>query len=261
VTHDGIPRALFNRIDELLRLRQSPAAFEVYEGSVLAADDVASTPYEVSHGVHRHLDTAIDHLLAIKLLAVDAGVLPTYGAFTLLRAAVENFASAMWLLRGEDCRERVLRELRFQHANLNALAQSDKLVAQAVQQTGRATATAQDRMDRVRRVAGRNGLTMKEVKAKPDWRQIVKALGVDEATEATAEYLWKACSAFAHGDPWPSIAFLDREELPGSDQKVAQLRLTVSFANLTPMLELAVSMAGLVLRAFDARRLPVPPAA
>ena len=250
---EGMPKALFDRIDELVQLRNSDEAFVVHPGSVLADDDTASTPYEVSHGVHRHLDTAIDHLLAIRLLAVDAHMLPTYGAFTLMRAAVENFASAMWLLQAEDRRDRVLRELRLQANNLRALAQADKLAGNV---TGRSSQTAEERMDRVRRVAGRNQLRMQDIGKKIEWRQVVRSLGVDDHTSDIAEFLWKACSAFAHGDRWPSLAFLDQVEHPTSDDKVARLSLSVSFPNLTPMLELTLTMAGLVLRTFDVRRQP-----
>ncbi|GIF64144.1 hypothetical protein Ais01nite_21790 [Asanoa ishikariensis] len=248
-----MPRALFDQIEHLTRRREADDGYTVHPGSVLFAANAASTPYEVGHGVHRHLDIAIDHLMAIKLLAVDAGTIPTYGAFTLLRAAVENFASAMWLLRGEDTKERVLRELQFQAANLKALTIAEALAAAAQQ---RSATDVDGRLDLIRQVAGRNGLTMRAVERRADWRRIVQSLGFGAGTEATAEFLWKTCSAFAHGDPWPSRTFLDHEELPTSTDTVVELRVTASLPSLTPMLQLALSMADLVLRTFDAMRVP-----
>jgi hypothetical protein len=184
------------------------------------------------------------------------GTLPTYGAFTLLRAAVENFGSTMWLLSGHDRTQRVRRELYFQAANQKALAQAGELAAQAAQQAGQTITSKEDRLQAVLRVAARNGLTMEEVKAGRSCKSVVRTLGLDEATSDIAEYLCKTCGAFAHGDQWPSITFLDQEEMPTSDERVVHLRLTVSFSNLTPMLELTVAMAQLVLRTFDRLRLP-----
>jgi hypothetical protein len=254
---NGIPRAVFDRIDNLVYLRQSDDQFTVHPGSMLAADDDVSTPLQVSYGVRRHLDIAIDHLHTVRMLAVDADSIPTYGVFTLLRAAVENLGSAMWLLRGADRVERVRRELCFQLASHKASASANELAAFAAQQAGQMIAADEGRLQVIERVAARNGLTIKEVKVWAGWGSVVRALGLDDATSDTAEYLWKSCSAFAHGDPWPSMAFLEQEELPASNEDIVHLRLTVSFANLTPMLQLAVRMADLVLLSFDHARADV----
>src|SRR5690349_15715455 len=96
---------------------EDAARYHVFDGSALCGDDRRSAPYHVSHEAWQRLDSAVDHLFALKVLIADAGVLPTYAPFTLLRAAIENAASAVWLLDPSSRSERVLRRLRLEAAN------------------------------------------------------------------------------------------------------------------------------------------------
>jgi hypothetical protein len=94
VSEGGFPKQLFDRIDELGRLRRPDEdSLKVHPGSVLAVADAAAAPFFVSHYAARHFDFAIDHLMAIRALIVKAETLPAYAVYTLLRAAVENIGS------------------------------------------------------------------------------------------------------------------------------------------------------------------------
>jgi hypothetical protein len=61
--------------------------------------------------------SAVDHLDAVRALVQDAGILHARAPFTLLRAALENSATAVWLLAPANRNERVLRRLRLQWAD------------------------------------------------------------------------------------------------------------------------------------------------
>jgi hypothetical protein len=67
-------------------------------GSMLAADDAALASFEVSHAVQGVLLSAVDHIDALRALVVDAKMVHSRAPFTLLRAALENAATAVWLL-------------------------------------------------------------------------------------------------------------------------------------------------------------------
>lgn len=66
--------------------------------SSLGGDDRATHPYETSHAVRQCLNTAADHLHAVKTLVHDLRYLHTAAASTLARAAIENAATAVRLL-------------------------------------------------------------------------------------------------------------------------------------------------------------------
>lgn len=86
-------------------------------GSSLRADDDAAHPYEISHAVHGALVGAVDNLDALRALVADAHVVHARAPFTLLRAALENSAAAVWLLGLSSREDRLLRRLRLQWAD------------------------------------------------------------------------------------------------------------------------------------------------
>jgi hypothetical protein len=86
-------------------------------GSSLREDDDATHPYEISHAAHGALVSASDHLDALRALVADAHVVHARASFTLLRAALENSSTAVWLLGPPDRDERILRRLRLQWAD------------------------------------------------------------------------------------------------------------------------------------------------
>lgn len=86
-------------------------------GSSLAGDDNATDPYRLSHAVVQVLISAVDHLETLRLVVQEQHVVPARGGFTLVRAALENAAVAMWLLAPSRRDERVFRLLRWEWAD------------------------------------------------------------------------------------------------------------------------------------------------
>ena len=84
-----------------------------------------------SHAVGAALTSSIDHLNTLQALVMQARVLPARAPFTLLRAALENAAVAVWLLAPPNRNERVFRRLRLQWADAQDGQSAVELTGQA----------------------------------------------------------------------------------------------------------------------------------
>ena len=82
-----------------------------------SGDDAAAHPYEISHAVHSALASAVEHLDALRVLVADAHVVHARTPFTLMRAALENSSTAVWLLGPSSRDERIVRRLRLAWAD------------------------------------------------------------------------------------------------------------------------------------------------
>jgi hypothetical protein len=78
------------------RMESTPTPPE--PGSSLLKDDQAVHPYLVSQAVSAQFVSAADHWDALRALLQDAQIVHARAPFTLLRAAIENSAAAVWLL-------------------------------------------------------------------------------------------------------------------------------------------------------------------
>jgi hypothetical protein len=90
------------------QVRTERRAGDVHAGSSLWKDDEVTSPYLMSHSVRGALVSAVDHLNAFRALVQDAHVVHPRATLTLLRAALENAALAVWLLAPANRNERVL---------------------------------------------------------------------------------------------------------------------------------------------------------
>lgn len=90
----------------------------VQERSALWTDNQRSHPYDVSQGITHAMTVATDHLHAMRMALT--GVAPNHislhahAPFTLLRAALENACTALWLTGAPNRDERILRRLRLE---------------------------------------------------------------------------------------------------------------------------------------------------
>jgi len=78
----------------------------------------AAHPYQVSHAAWAAMVTAANHLQCLReSLVVQKDPtnlqmrLHTHGQCTLIRGALENASSAVWLLESDDRQQRILRRL------------------------------------------------------------------------------------------------------------------------------------------------------
>jgi hypothetical protein len=104
---------LFPLIDRWRQRMESPPAMPDADSSIFE-DDLATFPYLVSQAVGAQLVSAADHWDALRMLVEDFHVVHARAPFTLLRAAVENSATAVWLLAPASRQVRVQRRLRLE---------------------------------------------------------------------------------------------------------------------------------------------------
>jgi hypothetical protein len=212
------------------RMEASPTVPEA--GSSLLKDDQATHPYLVSQAVSAQLGSAADHWDALRALLQDAHIVHARAPFTLLRAAIENSATAVWLLAPANRNARVLRRLRLEWKNLVDQENAEKLVA------GEAWTSRTDTKSELQRIGRACGLAddlVSQVASKPiAFRTIVGTATADATrcglTEVQALYCWMAASGIAHAQRWAVMnsSVLQRDRIPGAPDGSVRLALSAS---------------------------------
>jgi hypothetical protein len=92
-------------------------------GSDLAGDDDLTSPYSTSQIAGHALAFGLDMLRTARMIltnpAKEQGIrLPLFGAYPVLRSAMEAGAEAIWILADDDQHERVSRTLRARSADI-----------------------------------------------------------------------------------------------------------------------------------------------
>jgi hypothetical protein len=145
--------------------------------------------------------------------------------YVLARGAIENFATALWLLgprRRSDRIERLIRwhvqDIHDCHSALDRFA-NDK------------SRTRESRLARLEEMAcsslgerpprfPRGYSTTEVVKYADEFRSNDGSL--------TTHFIWQLCSAFAHVRPWATLSFLEHDLSPTEDADIFQARFTSS---------------------------------
>jgi hypothetical protein len=205
---------LFPRIDHW-RQRMESAPTPPEAGSSLLKDDQATHPYLLSQAVSAQLVSAADHWDALRALVQDAQVVHARAPFTLLRAAIENSATAVWLLVPASRDVRVLRRLRLEWKNFVDQENAERLVA-GEPWTSRAGMKAE-----LQRIALARSLTedmVSQVASNPVAFSAIVRTAATEAprcglTDIQALYCWMAASGIAHAQRPESRAH--PQEAPG----------------------------------------------
>jgi hypothetical protein len=213
----------------------------------LYGDDNAASPYQVSHVLRMCLTAAVDHLHAVKVLVVDGGILHVAAPSSLSRGALENLATAYWILGPNQRDERIERALRWQAKNFK---DSDTATA------GRNIPnhkTLESKLQKLCAVGASRGIAEKTIKSGYSSTEAV------QYAEATAPNLplgvvlpWRLCSGFAHGRPWAYLGSLDREESE-REGEIVNVKLTSDLGRtLYPALS-ALQLLERFLRLYDDR--------
>jgi hypothetical protein len=237
---------------------QSEVPGEPSAGSSLRGDDDAAHPYEISYAVHGALVSAVDHLDALRALVADAHVVHARATFTLMRAAIENAATAVWLLGPSSRDERILRRLRLAWADSRDL---EKAVLRAGQQpplSKQGWKTKLETVAQARSMASAQIATI--TRDQPTFTSIVEAAGSDAGPEGLDSDLalvcWMVASGMAHARLWAALSsVLDRTDVPGASTPATKvMRLSASDTALAAIAQVATSMTAAGWRLYDQRR-------
>lgn len=213
-------------VDRMMARVNDATDFAVSQGSSLAGDDRASDPYQVSHAAHMCIVAGVDHLHAMKSLLIDLNVLHSAAPFTIVRGALEIFASAFWILHPADRSTRVERVLRWnaknfrdQHPALQSVSLSD-------------VAQRDAKYARLAQIASRRGIPEKSITA---GYQSTEAVQYADTNARTAKPLfpWRMCSGYAHGRPWVYLGMADEDMFQETDEPgVLKAQVTTDPAKL-----------------------------
>ncbi|MBO2465209.1 hypothetical protein [Actinomadura violacea] len=246
-------------------LHTPPQAWDIQPCSPLAGDEAKSHPHDVGHGAWHALTVAQDHLLGLHSTlhsspqGRDQLMIHTHSQFTLLRAAMENAARAVWLLQPADRAGRITRRLAMQRAEIRAAHRIRGLLSNPGAKT-----LQQELTDLYALLATALGVTAAEAektmnKTPASYKDMVRDAAPAAGYSAdTAELIWSACSALAHGDTHGTLSVLDKQVTAAQSAKgnrIALARVTGSVSGLYWCTLAATSMlsAGYELYAQRAR--------
>jgi hypothetical protein len=221
---------------------------QVAAGSPLAGDDRRTAPYHVSWGAWHSLSHAVDHLHCLRSVIRDASILHIYAPYTLVRAALENAAAAVWVLHPASRDERVMRRLRLAASDLRNGSAVAEVVGTSLPRS------LDERLDDLRRIARRDGLDERKAVRGASYQEIVKAIGDEGAAAGKLPLLiWKACSAVAHGDLWATINITQREPMNEAPDGIVHNRVSVNVTGLHHMTAITIAITKAGWRLYDQR--------
>jgi hypothetical protein len=188
---------------------------DVQLGSRTAEDDQLLKPYELSDTVHRQLIHAVDHFHCLRSVIIEARIQHLAAPFTLMRAALENAAVAVWLLRPDDQAERLLRRLRLELANEADLDAAFNAIDYVPKRS------SEERRRPVLERAEQLGLARSSLAGRPPgWATLIRDAG--EAVRSGpghCERMWRVCSGFAHGRQWANDVTFERHAANGLPER------------------------------------------
>ncbi len=204
---------------------QLPPAVEAQ--SALAEDAANSPVYDVGHAAWAGFAQAVDHLHAVQALITEAKMLHTYAPFSLIRGAMDNAALAVWLLAPESPDERLTRRLHLAYEDMRQSHDAYSLLGPSAPASRR---PIEVRKQEVIDLAKSLRLDAGAVGGRWTGYEKIVRLAADETPgvePGLACFIWRACSAFAHGRQWAALALLNRETHSRSPD-VQNLRMTTS---------------------------------
>ncbi|MEU2793966.1 hypothetical protein [Streptomyces sp. NPDC007100] len=167
--------------------------------SSLAADEAPLGPWPASHLIRTSYGAGLAHADALRRLAV-AGEMDATSSWTLMRGALENFATGIWLLDGSGRPERRWRALSLWAEDMRNRAQHEQDTGHAPGPEGK---TGLERRQEIRALAASLGLPpLVAPKTHVILEQAAPAVGLDPVAVRAS---WRAASGFAHGRFWPYL--------------------------------------------------------
>lgn len=246
------------KISDKWRRRASQPTPDPAEGSSLLEDDRVTGMYAMSHAVVSSLCSAVDDFHAVGALLVNARMIHTSALFTLLRAALENAATAVYLLAPKDRPTRVERRLKLQWADYLDAEKAREVMGQADVERQRAR---RQKLQDIARSAGLLEQTVKNLLARPPgYAAIIEEAGKAAFGDhgAIATVTWMADSGIAHGRTWANLAIFERQEYESNRAGFAAIRLSSSQRQIFQHAQIAALMIQLGWRLFDRSAAPSP---
>jgi hypothetical protein len=211
--------------------------------SIMAIDDGAADPYRISHGAWHSLSVAVDLLSCLRTLLKDVRVIHMFAPCSLLRSALENASTAVWLLQPDTGSERLTRRLRQTSGDIRQAEEARCVMGEATSRS------KEERIKEVQSIARRAGIDEGKAIRGAGPAEIVGAAGAELPFEPRVSFVsWKLCSGMTHGDFWAVTAGMDQLRLPGAPAGMAALRLS---ANVSLLMHLTMVATGRTRRGWE----------
>ncbi|MEJ1116754.1 hypothetical protein WBN73_20810 [Paenarthrobacter sp. CCNWLY172] len=204
-------------------------------GSLLAAIDAMTEPYQVSHHLGYLLHTSVDHLHALTMLMEQAGAQHTFAPYTLIRAAIENAATALWILQPDSPSETAERSLRLEYADLNDLKRANTTADPAAGHD-------EVRLEVFENCLSRHGWKASEIKRRPPGPLVIIQETSKYYEVFGAAIMWQMCSAATHGRRWARQYLTVFEAEDDGRSKILSGKLTSSESAIAMALHIACNL-------------------
>lgn len=225
----------------------SKGEYSVEPASALALDHERLPTLRVKDSVDRALHHSLDNVLGINQVLFAGGGLQHYAPFTMVRAALETAATAVWLLQPPNRETRLERRAAIEFND-------NKESEAALRAAGVSDLTSTDR----RRTLANKVLVSSSINAKkckwPMYSGIIQEVDPDKGTQLSAELAWRACSGMAHGKFWAFQMLTDRQNVRTSEDGLMQAEFAPSWHSLAIVLGVTGVMIKMADRLYDERR-------
>ncbi|WP_406340232.1 hypothetical protein [Streptomyces sp. NBC_00648] len=241
-------KPLFHQIEQLRTdgaYRPLPAPVR---SSSLATDDAPLGPYAAAHLICTSYTAGLAHADALRRLTLAGEVDPT-SPFTLLRGALENFATGIWLLTGPDRSERRRRALSLWDEDMRNRYQHEQDTGQVPAPPGMSGA---QRCDEIRSLASQ--LALAPLTAPKTHAILLEAAPAAGLTAVRVGAAWRAASGFAHGRYWPNLrASQPHAALAADDRGVHTFALVIDEDQHKPLAQYCCTMLNWLQESYRAR--------
>ncbi|MFC9635306.1 hypothetical protein ACFTY8_40200 [Streptomyces mirabilis] len=224
--------------------RQLPAPAP---NSSLATDDAILGTYAAAHLIRASYTAALAHADALRRLT-EGGEIDPSSPWTLLRGALENAATGIWLLSGKDRAERRRRALSLWAEDMRNRAQHEQDTHHVPAGDGQ---TGTQRREEIRALADRLGLpALTAPKTHLILEQAAPAAGLDPVK---VRAVWRAASGFAHGRFWPNLRATQPRAVSASADGVYTFALVIDEDQHRPLAEYCHTLTAHLQKRYLAR--------
>ncbi|MFJ8746013.1 hypothetical protein ACIRL2_42490 [Embleya sp. NPDC127516] len=169
--------------------------------SSLATDDRPLGGWTASTLIRNSFAAGLSHVDALARQITVARVIDPHSPWTLLRGALENFATSTWLLAGTGRDERRTRALASWAQDMHNRGQYEDDTGHTP--TGPNARTGTQRRDEIHALATTLGLSPLP---RPEVRKIIESAASETGLDpAAVRAAWRVGSGFAHGRHWPLV--------------------------------------------------------
>lgn len=247
-----------HQVDALLERYATIAQLRAKPTSELGDDDRRTSWLHLSHFVSSCMSMATDSLASTKQLLLPDGEQLEHrvtAQFPLLRSALESAATALWLLRPDAQRERIVRLLQVRATDIEfdlALVKAAAGLVDLSTSQGRSTSQAAIRsavarrkrhLQQMSKIASAEGIDSAEyINGAPGYGDIVEqATDYPDLNGANASTVWRLISGLTHPSPLRMMSTSKHGDTVDNDDGTLYVVASMDLGNTTTSLLAAMT--------------------